>query len=52
MTGLGLPGARVARALGVTPMAIWRGVARGPAALRAHGLDRDRLAREALRKVD
>jgi hypothetical protein len=52
VTGLALPGARVARALGVTPMAIWRGVARGPAALRAHGLDLHRLAREALRKVD
>jgi REP element-mobilizing transposase RayT len=47
--GLGLPGAAVARALGVTPMAIWRGVPRGLAALRARGLDPRRLARAAMK---
>jgi REP element-mobilizing transposase RayT len=46
---LGLPGAAVARALGVTPMAIWRGLPRGRAALRARGLDPRRLARAAMK---
>ena len=52
LRGLGLPAAGVARALGVTPMAIVRGVARGEAALRRHGLEVQRLARELLKKVD
>ncbi len=52
VTGLGLPGAAVARALSVTPMALWRGLARGPAYLRAGGLTVERVAREALRQVD
>jgi hypothetical protein len=52
VTGLGVPAAQVARALGVTPMAVLRGVARGPAYLRARGLEPDRLAREAGRKSE
>jgi putative transposase len=51
LRGLGLPAAGVARALGVTPMAILRGVPRGEAALRRHGLELQRLARELLRNV-
>jgi len=52
VTGLGLPAAHVARALGVTPMAVLRGLARGEAELRAHGLTPEALARETLKKVD
>ena len=52
VTGLGLPAAGVARALGVTSMAVLRGLTRGKAHLRARGLDLDGLAREALRRVD
>ena len=40
---------RVARALGVTPMRIWRGLARGAAALRARGHDPQRLVPAALK---
>jgi hypothetical protein len=50
VTGLGLPAAAVARALGVTPMAVLRGLNRGADHLRAHGLDPDQVARAALRK--
>ncbi len=49
---LGLPTSSVAAALGVTSMAVFRGMGRGLAALRAHRLDPDCLAKGALRKVD
>ena len=49
--GLHLPATRVARALGVSPMAILRGLSRGEAALREHGLELQRVAREVLQKV-
>ncbi len=51
VTRLGLPASRVAAALGVTPMAILRGLDRGLVALRRQSLDPDRVAREELRKV-
>jgi hypothetical protein len=50
VTGLGLPAARAARALGVTPMPLLRSLARGAAALRARGLRVEAVAQEALRK--
>ena len=46
--GLGLPARRVGPALGVTGMAILRGLGRGEAALRRHGLAAERVAREVL----
>jgi hypothetical protein len=52
VTGLGLPARRVGGALGVTGMAILRGLARGRDQLRRHGLDSERLAREVLQKGD
>ena len=52
VTGLGLPAATMARALGVTPMAVLRGLGPGADQLRAHGLDAEDLARRVLRKVD
>ena len=52
VTGLGLPAAQVARALGVTPMAVLRGLAGRGARFRARGLDLGGVAREMLRKVD
>ncbi len=45
--GLGLPVTRVARALGVTPMPLLRGVERGRMLLQARKLDVAELAREA-----
>ncbi len=47
--GLGLPIARVAPALGVTPMPLARGLARGEKLLQEHGwLTPEKAAREAL----
>ncbi len=52
LRGLGLPAAGVARALGVTPMAVLRGVARGEAVLRGQHLEAERLARDVFEKVN
>jgi hypothetical protein len=48
---LGLPATRVAKLLGVTGMAVLRGVERGFKHLRERHLDAQQLARAALRKV-
>lgn len=48
---LGLPATRVAQALGVTAMAVLRGVDRGLGYLRERRLDPERLAKEVIRKV-
>jgi hypothetical protein len=45
---LGLPGTRVAAALGITQMPVLRGIARGRDFLAARGLDPERLGREVL----
>ena len=45
--GLGLPVTRVARALGVTPMPLLRGLQRGRMLLAARKLDLEAVAREA-----
>jgi len=50
VTGLGLPAARAARALGVTTMPLLRSLARGAAVLSACGLRVETVAQEALRK--
>ncbi len=47
-----LPARRVGGALGVTGMAILRGLARGREHLRRRGLDPEQVARQALRKGD
>ena len=47
VSGLGLPVTRVARALGVTPMPLVRGIQRGRMLLQARKLDVEGLAREA-----
>jgi hypothetical protein len=49
ISGLGLPVTRVARALGVTPMPLLRGVERGRMLLQARKLDVAGLTREALK---
>jgi REP element-mobilizing transposase RayT len=49
---LGLPASGVAAALGVTSMAIFRGMNRGLAALRAHGLDPVALVKGSMKQVD
>lgn len=49
---LGLPASGVAAALGVTSMAIFRGLDRGLAALRAHRVEPDWLVKGVMRKVD
>jgi hypothetical protein len=48
---LGLPAARVARALAVTPAVIRRGVERGPVLLTTRHLDAERLLRALMKKV-
>lgn len=48
---LGLPAAHVAPAIGVTLMAVLRGVERGAEYIRQHRLDSDGVVREVLRKV-
>ena len=50
VTGLGVRATHLATVLGVTPMAILRGIDPGHDYLRARHLDPDRLAREALGK--
>ena len=47
VSGLGLPVARAARALGVTPMPLLRGVRQGRMLLEIRKLDLESLAREA-----
>ena len=47
VSGLGLPVTRVARALGVTPMPLLRGLQRGRMLLEARKLDLEAVAREA-----
>lgn len=48
---LGLPASGVAAALGVTSMAIFRGIDRGLVALRARQIDPERFVKGAMRKV-
>jgi len=48
--GLGLPARRIGAALGVTGMAILRGLPRGREHLRRLGIDPERLAQNVLRK--
>ena len=51
VTGLGLPAVRVAAAVGVSNVAVLKGVARGEEGLRQRGLDPHRLAKAVVRKV-
>jgi len=50
VTELGLPLTRVARALGVTPMPLRRGLGRGRLLLEARGVDIGHLVRQTVRK--
>ena len=51
VTRLGLSAARVAKALGVSAVAIFQAIDRGLAELRTRGLDPDRLAKGIIRQV-